>query len=93
MTERAKAGKNEAFKEHCLWRENQDLLTYQQWAIKFKARLNQALQTWLGQVGYAAGLLLKSLRDKAAQWWYFLDDPSVPLDNNECGTFSSFGCN
>lgn len=27
-------------------------------------------------------LLLKSLRDKAKQWWYFLDDPSVPPDNN-----------
>ena len=24
----------------------------------------------------------KSLRDKAEQWWYFLDDPSVPPDNN-----------
>jgi len=44
--------------------------------------LNQTLQTWLGTVGYAAGLLLKSLRDKAEQWWYFLDDPSVPPDNN-----------
>ena len=37
---------------------------------------------WTG-VGYAAGLLLKSLRDKAEQWWYFLDDPSVRLDNNK----------
>jgi transposase len=44
--------------------------------------LNKALATWLNQVGYAAGLLLKSLRDKAKQWWYFLDDPSVPPDNN-----------
>ena len=44
--------------------------------------MNQSLQTWLAQVGYAAGLLLKSLRDKAAQWWYFLDDPNVPPDNN-----------
>jgi len=44
--------------------------------------LNQTLQTWLGTVGYAAGLLLKSLRDKAEQWWYFLDDPSVPPNNN-----------
>jgi hypothetical protein len=33
-----------------------------------------ALATWLNQVGYAAGLLLKSLRDKAEQWWYFLND-------------------
>jgi transposase len=40
------------------------------------------LNTWLGCVGHAAGLLLKSLRDKAAQWWYFLLDPNVPPDNN-----------
>jgi transposase len=73
---------NEAFQQHRLWREEGDMLTYFQWAIDFKARLNQALQTWLSTVGYAAGLLLRSLRDKADQWWYFLDDPSVPPDNN-----------
>ena len=73
---------NEAFRQHRLWREQGDLLIYSQWATDFKARLNQTLQTWLGTVGYAAGLLLKSLRDKAAQWWYFLNDPSVPPDNN-----------
>ena len=73
---------HEAFQQHRLWREQGDLLTYCQWAVDFKARLNQALQLWLGTVGYAAGLLLKSLRDKAAQWWYFLEDPSVPPDNN-----------
>jgi transposase len=72
----------EAFKQHRLWREDRDLSTYYQWAVEFKTRLNQALQTWLSPVGYAAGLLLKSLRDKAAQWWYFLDDPNVPPDNN-----------
>jgi transposase len=73
---------NEAFKQHRLWREQGDPLTYFQWAIDFKTRLNQAVQTWLSTVGYAAGLLLKSLRDKAAQWWYFLEDPSVRPDNN-----------
>jgi len=73
---------NEAFKQHRLWRENQDLLAYHQWAIEFKIRLNQSLQTWRFKVGHSAGLLLKSLRDKADQWWYFLDHPSVPPDNN-----------
>jgi transposase len=73
---------DEAFKQHRKWRENRELLTYHQWAVEFKARLNQALQTWLGKVGYFGGLLLKSLRDKADQWWYFLNDPSVPPDNN-----------
>ena len=51
---------NEAFNQHRLWREGGDLPAYGQWATNFKARLNQALQTWLGTVGYAAGLLLKS---------------------------------
>ena len=26
--------------------------------------------------------LLKSLKKKASQWWYFIDDPHVPSDNN-----------
>lgn len=73
---------DEAFNQHRRWRENRELPTYHQWAVEFKARLNQALQTWLGKVGYFGGLLLKSLRDKADQWWYFLDDPSIPPDNN-----------
>lgn len=73
---------HEAFTQHRLWRQDRDLLVYCQWAVDFKVRLNLALKTWLGQAGYAAGLLLKSLRDKAEQWWYFLDDPNVPPDNN-----------
>ena len=28
------------------------------------------------------GQLLRSLRDKANQWWYFLDYPEIPPDNN-----------
>jgi transposase len=24
----------------------------------------------------------RSLREKAHQWWYFLDHPSIPPDNN-----------
>ena len=72
----------EAFIAHESWRKTKDKLTYDSWAEDFKIRLNKALATWLNQVGYASGLLLKSLRDKAKQWWYFLDDPSVPPDNN-----------
>ena len=63
-------------------RKTKDRLTYDSWTHNFKIRLNKALATWLNQVGYAAGLLLKSLRDKAEQWWYFLNDPWVPPDNN-----------
>jgi transposase len=68
---------DEAFRAHESWRKTRDLLTYHSWAQDFKIRLNLALGTWLNQVGYATGLLLKSLRDKAEQWWYFLNDPSV----------------
>jgi transposase len=73
---------DEAFIAHESWRKTKEQLTYDSWATDFKIRLNLALATWLNQVGYAAGLLLKSLRDKAEQWWYFLNDPSVPPDNN-----------
>lgn len=71
-----------AFAAHRHWRETQDTLMYRTWAAGFKLELQQLLQQWLGKVGYAAGLLLRSLRDKAEQWWYFLDHPEIPPDNN-----------
>lgn len=73
---------DEAFLQHREWRHTQDSLAYANWVIDFKPRLAQLLCTWLGHVGYAAGLLLRSLRDKAHQWWYFLDHPEIPPDNN-----------
>ncbi|MEH2181606.1 IS66 family transposase [Nostoc sp.] len=36
----------------------------------------------LHKTGAKAGNLLRSLRDKASQWWYFLNNPEVPPDNN-----------
>lgn len=44
--------------------------------------MQQSIQQWLGSAGYEAGKLLRSLRDKAEQWWYFLDHPEVSPDNN-----------
>jgi transposase len=73
---------DEAFAQHRQWRETKDCQTYCAWARDFKTRLAELLETWLGRVGYAAGLLLRSLRDKAHQWWYFLDHPEIPPDNN-----------
>ena len=32
--------------------------------------------------GYEAGKLLRNLKLKADQWWYFLDHPEIPPDNN-----------
>ncbi len=71
-----------AFRAHRQWREIQDASAYRTWASAFKIELQSALQTWLSKAGYAAGLLLRSLRDKSKQWWYFLDHPQVPPDNN-----------
>ena len=55
---------------------------YQTWAVGFKLKVNLSIKQWIGQAGYEAGKLLRSLRDKAEQWWYFLDHPQVPPDNN-----------
>lgn len=34
------------------------------------------------KAGGEAGKLLRCLRDKAHQWWYFLNHPEIPPDNN-----------
>ena len=73
---------DEAFRQHRQWRQNPEELDYHTWARDFKTRLAELLNTWMGHVGYAAGLLLRSLREKAHQWWYFLDHPEIPPDNN-----------
>jgi len=72
-----------AFAQHQRWRTTHDAQAYRTWAECFKLKLNQALNHWSGKAGYGAGLLLRSLREKAAQWWYFLDHPEVPPDNNQ----------
>ena len=74
---------DEAFAQHRYWRENQDAVAYLTWAIGFKLRITQSIEQWIGRAGYEAGKLLRSLRDKAEQWWYFLDHPEVPPDNNQ----------
>ncbi|MEG4508567.1 IS66 family transposase [Microcoleus sp. F6_B4] len=73
---------DEAFRQHRKWREHPEEIDYQTWAGDFKTRLAKLLNTWQGHVGHAAGLLLRSLREKADQWWYFLDHPDIPPDNN-----------
>lgn len=73
---------DEAFREHRHWRETGEAARYANWAEGFKERITQLIETWRPQAGHAAGLLLKSLKEKAHQWWYFLDHPEVPPDNN-----------
>lgn len=73
---------DEAFRQHRLWRENGDNSSYQTWATEFRLRVEVALSEWLPKAGYEAGKLLRNLKEKAEQWWYFLEHPSIPPDNN-----------
>ena len=71
-----------AFEQHRRWRETQDGGAYHEWALGFMGEVQAALEQWRPKVGHEAGLLLRSLRDKSAQWWYFLTHPEIPPDNN-----------
>ena len=73
---------DEAFKNYALWQQNQERLKFFAWASEFKAKVQSNINQWIAQAGAEAGQLLRSLRDKAPQWWYFLDHPEVPPDNN-----------
>ena len=73
---------DEAFTQHRIWRETREASVYASWAESFKVRVKQAISTWSTTAGHVAGLLLKSLREKSHQWWYFLENPQVPPDNN-----------
>ena len=70
--------------------ETLDSSSYNDWVNQFKSKLYSSLHQWLDLAGATAGSLLRSLRDKAIQWWYFLDYPEVPPDNNQAER-ESFG--
>jgi transposase len=73
---------DEAFRQHREWRENGDDSSYRTWGVEFRSRVEVALTEWLPKAGYEAGKLLRNLKEKAEQWWYFLEHPEVPPDNN-----------
>jgi transposase len=73
---------DEAFAAHAEWRKTRDELKYFTWAKEFKEIVGKAITEWMPKVGYSVGKLLKSLTQKSEQWWYFLEDPEVPPDNN-----------
>jgi hypothetical protein len=52
------------------------------WAWEFKLKVKSSLDKWIALAGGEASKLLRSLRNKTDQWWYFLDHPEVPPDNN-----------
>ncbi|HYX12972.1 MAG TPA: IS66 family transposase [Nostoc sp.] len=73
---------DEAFSSYAQWFKTLDSSSYNDWVNQFKAKLHSSLNQWIDNAGATAGHLLRSLRDKANQWWYFLDYPEVPPDNN-----------
>jgi len=73
---------DEAFRQYRHWQETPGLTDYLVWTAGFKLRLADTLRQLLPLAGYEAGKILRSLRDKPEQWWYFLDHPEVPPDNN-----------
>ncbi len=81
---------DEAFKNYAQWFETLDSTSYNDWVNQFKCKLQSSLNQWIDLAGATAGQLLRSLRDKASQWWYFLENPEVPPDNNQAER-ESFG--
>ena len=73
---------DEAFQNYRQWQDTGDLVSYNDWTNQFKYSLQLSLNQWIGKAGATAGNLLRSLQDKAEQWWYFLEHPEVPPDNN-----------
>lgn len=73
---------DEVFLRYHQWQESGNNVSYNDWAIQFKCRLQSTLHSLFDFAGGTAKKLLRSLRDKAQQWWYFLDHPQIPPDNN-----------
>ena len=73
---------DEAFRKHRLWRENNNQENYLDSAAQLKTQINLTLSKWSNKAGYEAGKLLRNLKLKADQWWYFLDHPEISPDNN-----------
>lgn len=73
---------DDAFQNYRRFQDADDIAQYMSWASDFKSRLNNTLLTLIPVAGATALNLLSKLRNKFDQWWYFLDHPEVPPDNN-----------
>ncbi len=73
---------DDAFDCYRQFQDSNDFLQYVDWGKQFKVKLSNALQTWMPKANATALNLLSKLRDKSEQWWYFLEHPEVPPDNN-----------
>lgn len=73
---------DDAFKNYRSLPTSGALKFYREWACRYKSKLTDALNKWIPLAGATALNLLSKLRDKYEQWWYFLEHPEVPPDNN-----------
>ncbi|QJB43928.1 IS66 family transposase [Dolichospermum flos-aquae] len=73
---------DEGFKNYALFQKTHNIDEFSSWASEFKLKVEFAIHSWIDKAGGEAGKLLRSLRNKAHQWWYFLDHPHIPPDNN-----------
>lgn len=73
---------DEAFKNYANFQQEQNILDFGSWGSEFQLKVESSVSEWIDKAGGEAGKLLRSLRDKAHQWWYFLAHPEVPPDNN-----------
>jgi transposase len=73
---------DEGFKNYALFQLSQSLDEFLSWTSQFKPKVESTINSWIELAGGEAGKLLRSLRKKADQWWYFLDHPEIPPDNN-----------
>lgn len=73
---------DDAFEHYRQFQDSDDVQQYANWAKQFKSKLSNAFKIWIPKASATALNLLSKLRDKYQQWWYFLDHPEVPPDNN-----------
>ncbi len=73
---------DEGFKNYALFQQTQHIDNFRCWASGFKLKVESAIHSLIDKAGGEAGKLLRSLRNKSHQWWYFLDHPEIPPDNN-----------
>lgn len=73
---------DEAFKNYSLFQQHQNISEFFAWACEFKVKVKSSIDEWIALSGGEASKLLRALLCKTHQWWYFLDHPEVPPDNN-----------
>ncbi len=73
---------DEGFKNYALFQQTQNIDEFWSWTSEFKLKVESSIHLWIDKAGGEAGKLLRSLRNRATQWWYFLDHPEIPPDNN-----------